>query len=393
MQATPESEWPYATPTSAAYASAVPRITTDPDQYALAGSNMLPPSTGAPFSIQVPSRAQPFDGSSTPYTSGIPRQNYPMNYSSGVEAMPSQYGMQPTRHGPPVQMSQAPTSSFSAAELSPNWSSLPSTARPLPNTYAFETEVPSSYQSTTVPYVPSNGFAYPAGASEASSIFPGMSPLASNLPYSGASRTLPHPTTVHSSLHSGCGSVLESDGGVDTYPQHPTSRSSISSAARDAISVSEESSSTASSSPSDTHRTSTTGYGNLTYSSHAGSNASTVGLPSGDVTRRTSNGGTYTNASSGIQANLLGSSQLPHLNSSYGIQGMQGGFGGHSGLTNAMAAGGSTVGGLPPDIHHPQPQYSRSQDMPSVLRSTFESSSTQRRPNSKSKGRKVPGKR
>ena len=354
---------------------------------------MLPPSTGGPYSIQGSGRVQAFDASTTPYTSAHARPSYPSNYPSGVEAISSQYGMTTARHGLPINMSQAPTPTFSTAEIPQSWASLPSNARPLPSNYAYDTDLPSNYQSTAIPLVPSNAYAYHIAAND--SVFPGMSPLASSLPYSASNRTLPNPASVQSSLHGGDGSILEADGGIETYSQHLASRSSISSATRDAINASEGSSSTASSSPSDTNRPSNPAYGNTIYSSHAGGGAGGSNLPPGGILRRISDDSSFGNTSSGTQSNQLGSNDISTLNSSYGINAGHGGFGSQTRSANTSLSGVSTLSEIPTGIHHPQPQYSRSQDVPSVLGSTVEAASgaSQRTSTSKSKGRKVTGKR
>jgi len=392
LQSPPETEWPYSTSTSTAYSAAVPRITTDPGQYALASGNMLPPSTGASYSMQVPvpSRIQTFDMSNTPYTTTLPRQSLPVNYSSSGETVSSQYGLQPPRHGLPLQMSQGSTANYSQVEFPSQWT-LSSHSRPLSSSHTFETDVPSSYQSTGMPYMQSSGLSYPTGAPESASVFPGLSPLASNLPYNGPSRTLPNPASVQSSLHGSCSSIQESDCGLDTYQQHLTNRNW-----RDAINASEGSNSTGSSSPSDNHRSSNVAYSNLTYSSHVGSNASVSTLPSGGISRRTSNEESYTTANSGAQANPHGNGYLPNLNSPYSMQSMHGSFGVQNDPVNSMTSAGTVLGSpVPPSIHHPQPQHSSPQDTASILRGTFDTKSEGPRKgsNSKPKVQKAHGKR
>ena len=394
MQSPPEPDWPYSSTSSAGFPAAGHRSTTDPGQYALAGGSMLPPSTVNSYSVQAPARAQALDASSTPYTAGFPRQPFSVNYPS-LDPASSQYGLQSTRHGFPLQMSHAPPTNYPSAEYSPQWTSLASHSRPLPSTYSFETEVPSSYQSTELSYGSHGGLPYAAGATESTSVFPGLSPLASTLPFSGPSRTLPNPTNVQSS-YSGSGTpILESDSGLGSYSQHLASRNPISIAARDAINASEGSNSTASSSPSDTHRSSNAGYGNHSYSSQVGSNASASSLPSGGVSRRVSNEETYAIARAGAQPSHSGNSHLPNLNSTYGIQNMPGAFAAQNEPIRSMTSGGSMLGGLPSNIHQPLAQHSRSQDMPPILKGTFDLTSrgARRRSNSRSKGQKQQGKR
>ena len=382
LQSPPEPEWPYSTPVSTAYPSAIPRITTDPDQYALGNGSMLAPLASAPYSMQAPSRAQSFD--STPYAGTSTRHSLSMQYHTSGDIMSSQYGLQPPRHGLPLQISQAPTNHYSAAEFPHHWASLPSNSRPLSSTYPFETEVPSSYHSPTVPYMPTSGLPFPAGATDPTPMFPGLSPLASNLPYHGPSRTLPVPASAQSSLHEICDSLQDNEGALDTYSQHLTSRSTVNSAGRDAVHASEGSCSTASSSPNDAHRNSNIEYGNLTYSSHVGSNTSASSLRAGDA------------PNSGMQPFRSGNSHLPNINSTYSIQDIHGDFSIQDASVNAMASGGLLSNSQTPSgIHHPQPQHSASHDMPPILRGTYQARPREpsRRSNTKATGQKPQRKR
>jgi len=369
---------------------------------------MLPPSTAAPYPVQATSRAQPFnDMASASYAPTAQFRPYiPMGYQTGMDSMSSQYSSQPSRQGMPLQMSQPLTGNYSAPEPSQHWTTLSATSRPLPSNYEFDAEASSNYQSSAFQYLPTSGVSYPTGSTEASLVFPGLSPLASSLPYNSTNRTLPHPVSVQSSLHSSSESTQESDARLGPFQQHldktnepwdlgvGTSRSSVSSVAQDPISTSGPASSTSSSSPSDSHSGPNNGYDNLAYSSHIGSDAGASGIPSGGVSRRISDEDGFQTTASGIPSNHSGR-QLSNLTSSFNIQGIHAGFGMQGNSVNSMASPGSlasTQGQL--SIHHPQPHHSAAHDMPPILRGSFNSKSREpRRPsNSNPRGLKSHGK-
>lgn len=373
---------------------------------------MLPPSAAAPHSVQAASRAQPLNdmGSASYAPTAQLRPYLPMGYQTGMDSMPSQYGSQPSRQGMPLQMSHPLTGNYSAAEPSQHWTPLSTTSRPIGSNYTFDADASSNYQSSAFQYLPGNGGSYSAGSTEASSVFPGLSPLASSLPYNGTNRTLPNPVNVQSSLHSSSGSTQESDAVLGPFQQHldktnepwdlgmGTSRSSVSSAAQDPISTSRQASSTSSSSPSDSHGGPNNGYDNLAYSSHIGSDVGASSIPSGGVSRRMSNEDGFQSTGSGIPSNHLGRSQLSNINPSFNIQGMHAGFG--IGMQGNSASSVPTSGLLasnpgPPSIHHPQPHYSAAHDMPPILRGSFnQQPHDPRRPsNSHTRGLKSHGKR
>ena len=396
MQSQPESEWSYSNANPGSYTSSVPRSTTDPGQYALAGGNTLPSSNGTTYSGQIPSRVPSFDAPGLPYAGAVPRQSFPLQFSSNLDVVPSQYTQQRAGHGMPYLTSQGTTTNYSSLEYPQHWTSLSPNTRSLPGGYTFDPDLPSTYHSSSTPFMPSSGLTYPSGMTESGSIFPGLSPLASHLPYSGPSRNLPNPAGFQTPYNGSIGSVPEHDVGLDTYPQNLTSRSSISSATRDAINASEASSSTASSSPSEMQRSLGTGFSGLPYSSHGDSNASTTNLASSSILRRESNGENYMTSNAGTQSSQAGNSQLPILNSSYGLTSMPGGFGTGNNSVIPVSPGRSTVPGqLRPSLHHPQPQHSASQDMPPILKSNFDSNSSEpgRSSKSKIKGQKIHGKR
>lgn len=327
---------------------------------------MLPPSTAAAYPGQVATRGlnDMASGSYGPATQSRPFVS--PGYQTGMDPMSAQYGSQLPRHGMPLQVSQALTTNYSAAEPPQHWTPLPTIGRQLPSNYSFETDAPSNYPSSGFPYLPTSGVPYPNGSTDASSVFPGLSPLAANLPYNGTNRTLPNPVSVQSSLQGSSGSPQEHDVGLGPFQQHldkpndswdfgvGTSRSSVSSAAQDTLSVSGPASSTSSSSPSDGHGGLNNGYENFAYSSQVGSDASASSVRSGGISRRMSDEDGFQATASGILSNQPRRRQFSNLQSPYDGQGI------HS---------GSGMQGFP--IHHPQPHYSAARDMPPILRGSI----------------------
>lgn len=371
---------------------------------------MIAASTAAPYPVQTASRSQPFnDNSSAAYPATLARQSFPLNYQASMDTHVSgQYGLQRPNHSLPMQMSQTPTINYSGPEFSQHWTPLSSNGRSMSNNFSFDPDVSSSYQSSAFPYLPTSGPSYPTATSETSSFFPGLSPLAPNLPYNSFNRTLPNPASVQSSLPSSNGSSNEKDNGMGLFQQHldkssepwdtvtGTTRSSVSSAAQDPISASEPASSNSSSSPSDTNESSNLGYDHLSHSSRVSSDVDTSGLLSGNISRRMSNEDIYPTSTSRIQSNQDGSSQLPNLNSSFNVRGIHGVFGVQEDTLNSINTGASLVSGqIPPSIHHPQPQHSASHDVLPILRGSFDTKSHDpRRPsNLNAKGHKSHGKR
>ena len=386
-----ESEWQYATPVSTAYAAAaVPRITTDPGQYALTSGNVIPPATAAHLPVQTAGRAQPFgEFSGAPYAVSATRQPPPMNYQIGTDTLSFQHNVQP-RHGLPLSMPQTSAPSYPSGDYSQQWTPLTMNSRSFSNNYTFDMDPATPYGSTAMSYMQSSGLSFQAGPSEASPVFPGLSPLGSCLPYSGPNRTLPNPTSVQNALHNNYIPTLETDSGLSVLPQRlgeggiVTSQSSVGSVRQDNGNVSEASSSSTSS-PSETHRSSNADYGTLTYSSHFGSNASASSLPSGGIPRRMSNEEGFVTTHPGMQSCHLGTNQLSNLTSSYNMQVMQGGFGIQEGTVNPTATGESASSGQSSsNILHPPQQHAATQ-APTVLRSTYDGKSQDSRKPSKSK--------
>lgn len=363
---------------------------------------MLAPSTAAPYPVQATSRAQPLnDMTSASYAHHRPY--VPVGYQTGIDSVHSHYGSQPSRQGIPLQMSQPLPVNYSAGELSQHWTPLSTTSRPLPSNYTLDAEASSNYQSSAFPYLPSSGISYSTGPTEASSVFPGLSPLASSLPYNGTNRTLPNPVSVQSSLHNSSGPTQESDAGLGPFQQNlnktnepwdlavGTSRSSVGSATHDPISTSGPASSTSSSSPSDSHGLPTNSYDTLAYSSHIGPDVSASSIPSSGVSRRLSNEDGFQSMASGISSTHSGRGQLSNLNSPFNIQGIHAGFSMHGNTATSMASTSSLVSiHGPPSIHHPQPHYSAAHDMRPIIRSSFNPKSldSRRPPNSNTRGPK-----
>ena len=264
-------------------------------------------------------------------------------------------------------MSQAPTPSYAALDYS--WNALPSNGRPTSHNILYEQD-PSRYETSTVSYITSSSPSIPNVAAERPSIFPGLSPLATNLPAHGGNRTLPVPMNIQSSFDSSNGSVQGTDGDAGLYQQHletGTSQESVSSVSQDAISAAGQSSSTPSSSPSETHEMSAFPYIPMTQTSPDAPSENASGFHAMDAST-TSNVGSFTSS------NSASNSQLPSLNSPYNS------YDGHRGthmpervLEPGMAIRNGNVYDPHgrPRILQPQPRRSPSYDL---LKGSFEGS-------------------
>lgn len=369
MQSPPESEWPYSVPTPTTYASSVPRITSDPSQYALANGNMLSPSTTAPYLGQGSGRSPSYsEMSSIQYPVAPSRRLFASNYYTSLDSNIHQYDMQPSRNGYPLQMSQTPSPGFSNTDLSHHWTPLPSNNRHLCHNLGFDQDVSSSYEPSTYLYSATTAAPLPAVTTEGSSIFPGLSPLGTHLPsHGGANRILPNPTSLHSSLDSSNGSAQEGDSEMGILQRQSrdswdlgrvitgTSQGSVSSAAPGSISASGPPSSNASSSPGDT-----TGFGyiSMTHSSADEPVANNSGFHTAPNSITMSN--TENSTTSGAQSNLLVDSQLPDRNSSFNLYGMHGSF-----AANGLQASEGALANCQSHsrVLQPQPRYSPSYDL------------------------------
>ena len=277
--------------------------------------------------------------------------------------------MQRPIQGPPLHMSQGPTPNYPALEYS-QWNPMPSSGRPASHNLLYELDAPR-YETSTVSYVTSSSSSVPNVAAEGSSIFPGLSPLVTNLPAHGGNRTLPDPMNIHSSFDSSNGSMQGSDGDVGLYQQHletGNSQESVSSASQDAISATGQTSSTASSSPSETPEMPTFSYIPMPQTSPGASSENTTGFHTME-TSATSSVGSY--AASPTSAS---NSQLPSLNPPFN------GYGGHRGShasDRALEPGMAIRNGNVYDPHgrprilQPQPRRSPSYDL---LKGSFEGS-------------------
>lgn len=368
-----EPEWPYATSVPTTYASSVPRITSDPSQYALANGNMLPLSTAAPYLGPASGRGQSFqDVSNSLYPAAPSRQSFPSSYYGNLENQSfQQYDMQPSRQAFPLQMSQAPTPGYPAADPSNHWVPLSTNTRSQYHSLNFDQDVSSSYAPSTFPYLATTGPPASTGAPERSSIFPGLSPLVTHLPVHGSNRILPNPTSLHSSFDSSNGSAHEGDGELGLFQQHldkssdswdlnrltmGTSQGSVSSAVQDTICASGSTSSTSSSSPSDTQEITKLGYLPMTQTSPIGSTLGSSGYRSAD-TLTTLNTDTYTGTTTPhLQSRRHRNSQLPSINTPFNLYGTSGGV---SNSANPVTTSGQAA----PRILQPQPRHSSSYDL------------------------------
>ena len=369
LQSPPDSEWPYSVPTPTTYASSVPRITSDPSQYALANANMVPPSTTGPYLSQGNGRAPIYsDVSSIQYPIVPTRQPFTSTYHANLDNSIHQYDLQPSHNVYPLQNSQAPSPGFSTPDPSHHWTPLSSNSRQLYHNMGWDQDASSSYAPSNYLYSAANVAPLTSVTSEGSSMFPGLSPLGTHLPsHGGANRILPNPTGLHSSLDSSNGSAQDGDSEIGIM-QHQsrdswdlsriatgTSQGSVSSAAPGSVSVSGPPSSNASSSPGDT-----TGFGYLpmTHSSVDESVGSNPGF--GAVTNTTGISNPEISATSGPQSNPLVNSQHPGLNSSFTLYGSHG-----SAATNVLqpAEGVLASSQSHSRILQPQPRHSPSYDL------------------------------
>ena len=267
-------------------------------------------------------------------------------------------------------MSQGPTPTYSALDYSQQWNPIPPNGRPTSHNILYEQD-PSRYETSTVSYMTSSGTSIPNVAAERPSIFPGLSPLVTNLPAHGGNRTLPDPMNIHSSFDSSNGSVQGSDGDAGLYQQHletGTSQESVSSVSQDAISAAGQSSSTPSSSPSETQEMPTFPYIPMTQTSPNAPSENASGFHAMD-TSTTSNVGSFTTS-----PNSASNSQLPSLSSPFN------GYVGHRGThmpDRALEPGMAIRNGNVYDPHgrprilQPQPRRSPSYDL---LKGSFEGS-------------------
>ena len=370
QQPPPESEWPYSVPTASAYASSMPRITSDPSQYALTNANMFPPSTISPYLGQGSVRAPSYSDLSNSQYPGVARQTISPNYHNNLDNHLTQYDMQSSRHGYPLHINPLSTTGFHNADHSQTWTALPASSRQLFPSPTYDGDVSASYPSSTYQYSPVTGTPMPAITTDGAPGFPGLSPLSANLPSTGPNRTLPNPTGIHGSFDGSNGSTQEGDNEI-AIMQHQysknkdawnlnrmttgTSQGSVSSIAHDSIGAPGPASSTASSSPDPT---TTFGYIPMTQPSSIDPGISTADYVCNPITAPMSNMRDCT--TSDAQSSVLVNSQIPALHPSFGQYSSQPSVGGSDTITQEAGP----HNGLPaPRILHPQPRRSSSYDL------------------------------
>ena len=368
QQHPPESEWPYSLPTASACASSVPRISSDPRHHALAHYNMLlQQPTISPYLSQGNGRTTSYSElSNSQYPAAAPRQSISSNYHNNLDNHLTQYDMQPSRHGYPVQNNPTPTTGFPNADHSHSWTALSASNRPLYHSPTYDGDLSASYSSSTYQYSAVTGAPVPAVTTEGAPSFPGLSPLSAHLPSTGPNRTLPNPTGVHGSFDGSNSSTQDGDNEIAIMQQQysknkdgwdlsrmttGTSQGSVSSIAPDSIGAPGPASSTASSSPD---HTTTFGYIPVTQTSSIESGISTADYRRTSITAPMSNmrGCTTSHAQSSVLVN-----QVPTLHPSFGLYSSQPGVEG----TNTITTEAAPQNGLP--ILHPQPQRSSSYDL------------------------------
>lgn len=366
----------------------MPRITSDPKHFALANANMFPPSTISPYLGQGNSRTTSYSElSNSQYPAAAPRQTISSNYHTNLDNHLTQYDMQPSRHGYPLQINPTPTTGFPNADHSHSWTALSASNRPLYHSPTYDGDLSASYPSSTYQYSAVTGAPIPAVTAEGAPSFPGLSPLSAHLPSTGPNRTLPNPTGVHGSFDGSNSSTQEGDNEIAIMQQQysknkdtwdlscmttGTSQGSVSSIAHDSIGAPGPASSTASSSPD---HTTTFGYIPVTQSSSIESGISTADYRCTSITAPMSNmrGCTTSDAQSSVLV-----SQIPTLHPSFGLYSSQTSVGG----TDTIATEAAPQNGLPaPPILHPQPRRSSSYDL---LKASYDNNSQRNRKTLKS---------
>ncbi len=349
----------------------MPRITSDPSQYALNNANMFPPSTISPYLGQGNCRTTSYSElSNSQYPTVAPRQSVSSNYHTSLDNHLTQYDMQSSRHGYPLQITPTPTTGFPNADQSHSWTALSASNRQLYHSPTYDGDVSASYPSSTYQYSAVSGAPVSAVTTEGAPSFPGLSPLSAHLPSTGPNRVLPNPAGIQGSFDGSNSSTQEGDNEIAIMQQQysknkdawdlnrmttGTSQGSVSSIAHDSIGAPGPASSSASSSPD---HTTTFGYIPLTHSSSIESGISTADYRCTSISAPMSNmrGSTTSDA----QSSVLVNSQIPALHPSFGLYSSQPGVGGN----DSIAPEAAPQNGLPaPRILHPQPRRSSSYDL------------------------------
>ena len=386
QQHPPESEWPYSVPTASAYTSSMPRITTDPRDYALANANMLPPSTVSPYLGQGNGRTASYgELSNSQYPAVAPRQ--PISSNHALNDYLTQYQMQSSRHGYPLQITPTPATGVFNADHSHSWTASSASNRPLYHSPTFDGDLSASYPSSTYQYSAVTGAPIPAVTTQGAPSFPGLSPLSAHLPSTGPNRTLPNPTGIQGSFDGSNSSTQEGNSEIAIMQQQysknkdtwdlsrmttGTSQGSFSSVAPDSIGAPGPASSTASSSPD---HTTTFGYIPVTPTSSIEPGISTADYRCTSIAAPMSNmrGCTTSDAQSSVLVN-----QIPILHPSFALYSSPPSVGGNDTITTEAAR----QNGLPaPRILHPQPRRSSSYDL---LKASYENNPQRNRKSVKS---------
>ena len=370
---------------------------------------MLPSSSTTTYPMQSSIGSPPYnDANSDAYSNSTPRVALPTNFQATNAHLSSQYVPNSNRHGMPFHMPQAPNAGIPASSaFAPQWNTVSPNGRQMASNLAFDPNLQSSYQPSAYTYMPSSGASYGTSVSEVSTGFPGLSPLASHLPYNSNNRTLPNPASIPSTLPNSNSPLQENEGSLGFYPgqldkfnggwdlSSGTSRGSVSSAAQDPISASELASNTSSSSPTLTPDGSSIGYGHPSRLSQVESDGSISALHPRNFPARMNDNDDYTSIAPNLQPNRAGSNDFSNLGPTYNLQSVHGNFGLQDNSMELMNPQSSTISSqLPTSILHSQPRYSTTLGASSAPRKSPEASSQGRKPShNKVKGLRSHGMR
>ena len=347
---------------------------------------MTSPSTPILYPGQAQfNRAQPFTNTSCAAQSAIPlRQSLPLQYHGSFENnVLHHHGMQSASNGSPTYSSQVSTPTYFNQDLNPHWVPLSLSEGPVYNNAEFEHYNSPRYASSVFSYSASSGESVPAVTAKGSSLFSGLSPLATRLPNNGDHRILPNPEATRSSFSSNDRSYHEHRvaGPFRTVPppnanpdnqwhseQVDTSgsQSFVSSASVENTGASGPASSTSSFSSCDSHETASCGYNALSSSS---SHALIMDIPpftqvNPQIVVDLQDNGQRTETSS-RQLGRLGEAQMPRLNAHTRFRGMEADTAEHSAPIQ-----GSIASGHVPNVIQPRPRHAPTRN--AVLQGSFE---------------------
>ena len=359
----------------------MPRIiSSDPSQYALVNANILPPSTISPYLGQGNGRTTTLsDFSSFQYPAAAPRQSISPNSHPNLDDHVSQYDMQASRHVYPLQMAQMPSTGFCSPDDCHSWTPLIPSNRQLYQLATCEGDISSNYATPAYHYSGITGASLPTITTESSSTFPGLSPLSTHLPYNGSHRTLPDPTSLHSSFDVVNGGVPEGDNGIGMMQQQSgktkdpwhsnrlssgTSQDSAIPIVRESIRVARPGSNAASSSPDDS---TAFGYIPVTQSSSVQPDISASRYPSVSISAGLSD--SRSSATSASQPPVLVNNGLALPDASLNMYGSPVSVTGSNSTTPEVSPSNSLA---PSRILQPQPRSSSSYE---VLRTSYDNNS------------------